>query len=128
MAVTGTITDILTEGYAEVMLLEDPAGRQRYVAENPEGAKRGDTVALESAKPWNDPLARIAYLLPVVFLVLGVLAPRNAALSDRLIIGGVLGILSFVVAWLMNRRARLRRRLAWRVTEILHRGSESTLV
>ena len=122
--ITGTVTDILTEGFAEVTLPGQAGeGPRRCVAANDLGAKRGDEVELRPAKPWNDPFARWAYLqVPALFL-LGLLLSRSGV-WERILSGLILAALGFVMAWLMNRRARLRRRLEYRVIKIVQRAQD----
>ena len=120
MAATATVTDVLTRGYVEVALWEDgQPGRAREVAESGElKVRRGDIVELQPASPKDERIARVAYLAPVVFFVLGMLLVRTDAWAERILTGGILGFLTWILSWLMNRRARLRRVMAWRITKI----------
>ena len=126
MTVTATVTDILTEGYIEVAPWEDgKPGPNRCIAETfEEKQRRGDVVELKPAKPWDEPIARIAYLIvPVLFLFgFGV---NGGPVMDKVLSGLILGGLGFVLAWLMNRRARLRRRLEYRVTRTLQQSKDT---
>ena len=65
------VTHIFCENYIEVTLLENGVpGPRRCVAEDYENAKRGDLVELKPATPWNEPIAKLAYLVaPVLFLL-----------------------------------------------------------
>jgi len=123
MHIKATVTDIFTDGFIEVAPWEndEAPGKRRCVASDSTNAKRGDIVELEPAEPWNDPIAKAAYIAPVVFFLLGLLLFRDRAWPDRLAIGAILALLTFVMAWLMNRRARLRRRLEYHVVRILRR-------
>lgn len=118
----GTVTDILTEGFAEVTLPAEKGEKpRRCVAANDVKAKRGDEVELKPAKPWDDKFARWAYLqVPALFL-LGLFLSHGGTL-DRILSGLILGAMGFVLAWLMNRRARLRRRLEYRVVHVLRKS------
>lgn len=122
--VRGTVTDILTEGFAEVTLPAEGGGKgRRCVAANDLDAKRGDEVEMKPAKPWNDAFARWAYLqVPVLFL-LGLFLSRGDTL-DRILSGLILGALGFVLGWLMNRRARLRRRLEYRIVRVTKKADD----
>lgn len=126
MTVTATVTDILTEGYIEVAPWEDgKPGARRCIAETfEEKQRRGDVVELKSAKPWDEPIARIAYLIVPVLFVFGY-AVNSGSVPDKLLSGLILGGLGFVLAWLMNRRARLRRRLEYRVTRTVQRAKDA---
>ena len=121
MNVQATVTDVLTEGYIEVAVWEDGAPtKRREIAELPKKkkARRGDIVELAPHQPRDDKIARIVYIGPVIFFLFGVLFTKNFSWPDRLLTGAILALLTFVIAWLMNRRARLRRRMAWRVTSV----------
>lgn len=126
MTVTATVTDILTEGYIEVApWVDGKPGPDRCIAETFEKKqRRGDVVELKPAKPWDEPIARIAYLIAPVLFVLGC-AVNRGSVPDKVLSGLILGGLGFVLAWLMNRRARLRRRLEYRVTRTLQRSRDT---
>ena len=97
------VTHIYCENYIEVAILENgEPGPRRCVAEDFENSKRGDLVEVKPAKPWNEPIAKYAYAIPVALFLLG--------------------LLGFCVAWLMNRRARLRRRLEYQVVRVTKRA------
>lgn len=119
MAVIATVTDVLAQGYVEVALWENGRpGKTREIAESGEKkVKRGDVVELKSANPRDERIARLAYIAPVIFFVLGMLLVRTDAWIERILTGAILGFLTWILAWLMNRRARLRRRMKWRVTK-----------
>ena len=126
MSITATVTDILTEGYIEVAPWEDgKPGPNRCIAETfEEKQRRGDVVELKPAKPWDEPIARIAYLIVPVLLVFGY-AVNRSSVPEKLLSGLILGGLGFVLAWLMNRRARLRRRLEYRVTRTVRKAQDT---
>ena len=126
MSVTATVTDILTEGYIEVAPWEDgKPGPRRCIAETFEKKqRRGDVVELKSAKPWDEPIARVAYLIVPVLFVFGY-AVNSGSVPEKALSGLILGGLGFVLAWLMNRRARLRRRLEYRVTRTLQQAKDT---
>lgn len=122
--VIGTVTDIFTEGFAEVTLpAKEGEKPRRCVAQNDPNAKRGDKVELKPAKPWNDPFARSAYLMAPVLFLLGLFLSHGGTL-DRILSGLILGALGFVLGWLMNRRARLRRRLEYRVVRVVEKAPD----
>ncbi len=121
--IRGTVTDILTEGFAEVSIPAEGGKVRRCVAANDLAARRGDEVELEPAKPWSDPVARWAYLqVPVLFL-LGLFLYHGGTL-ERILTGLILAALGFVLSWLMNRRARLRRRLEHRIARVVKKAPE----
>ena len=125
MTITATVTDILTEGYIEVAPWEDgKPGANRCIAETFEKKqRRGDVVELKPAKPWDEPIARIAYLIVPVLFLFGY-ALNRSSVPEKVLSGLILGVLGFVLAWLMNRRARLRRRLEYRVTRTVQRAKD----
>ena len=47
---------------------------------------------------------------------------RNYDTGEQFLLAGILFAMTFVMAWLMNRPARLRRRLSWRVTHLVKRA------
>lgn len=126
MTVTATVTDILTEGYIEVApWVDGKPGPDRCIAETFEKKqRRGDVVELKPAKPWDEPIARIAYLIVPVLFLFGD-GVNSGSVTDKVLSGLILGILGFVLAWLMNRRARLRRRLEYRVTRTLQQSKDT---
>ena len=126
MSVTATVTDVLTEGYVEVAPLEDgQPGARRCIAETSEKKqRRGDVVELKPAKPYNEPIARVAYFLVLVLFLFGYLVYKGAV-RDKVLSGMILGGLGFVLAWLMNRRTRLSRRLEYRVTRTLQNSKDT---
>lgn len=117
------VTHIFCENYIEVAPFEDGApGQRRCVAEDFDKAKRGDLVEVKPAKPWDEPIAKFAYAIPVVLFLAGLAIGTSLALPERLLASALLALLGFCVAWLMNRRARLRRRLEYRVVRITQRA------
>lgn len=118
-----TITHIFTKDYVEVALSDGP-GQMRAVAEAHEKVMRGDAVALEPAMPRQEPGTWIIYALPVISFILGYFLGRAAQLdvANRLAAGCVLGVLAFVLAWIANRRTRLRRVMKYRVIRVLQKA------
>ena len=126
MAITATVTDILTEGFAEVAVWENgEPGKARSIAEFEKKlkAKRGDIVELKTAAPQDMKVARTAYLLVLVLAAFGMLLSKGAW-NERLLNAAILGFLGFIVAWLMNRRARLLRRREYRISRIVQKKSD----
>ena len=126
MSVRATVTDVFTSGYVEVAPWENgQPGSRREVAEvDYKKPRRNDLVELNSAQPRNDRIARIAYIGPFLFFVFGMLITKNYDLTQRLLTGAILFVMTFVMAWLMNRPARLRRRLSWRVSRLIQRAEK----
>lgn len=123
--ITATIIRVITKGYAECALWENGAPEKRHcIIEDSFGSRRGAVVELASASPREEPLARLAYLAVPVFFAMGCLLGGAGGIADRLTAGGVLALLTFVMAWLMNRRARMRRIMEYRVTRVLAPASD----
>ena len=119
------VTHIYCDNYIEVTLLEDGVpGKRRGVAEDFEKAKRGDLVEIKPAKPWNEPIAKIAYGIPVILFLVGLVVGGRLALPERLLASALLALLGLFMAWLMNRRARMRRRLEYRVIRVTKRAND----
>ena len=131
---------VMTSGYAEVQLpLEDTActmrchqcshddcprfssASQRAIAQCQGDVRRGDIIELEPAKLYETRGARLAYaVVPVMFLLgCGFGRMMEYDLANTLVMGGIMALLNFVLAWIMNRRARMRRIMAWSMTEML---------
>lgn len=81
-------------------------------------------VEPKRAKPWDEPVARIAYLIVPVLFVFGC-AVNRGSVPDKAQSGLILEGLGFALAWLMNRRTRLRRRLEYRVTRTVQRAKDT---
>jgi positive regulator of sigma E activity len=124
MSERGTVTNVFTSGYVEVAVWEDgQPGARREVAEvDYKRPRRDDVVELVPAQPRNDRIARIVYIGPVIFFIFGALITKNYDMTQRLLTGGILAAMTFVMAWLMNRPARLRRRLSWRVSRVIKKA------
>ena len=124
MSVQATVTNVFTSGYVEVAPWENgQPGPRREVAEvKYKKPRRDDVVELVPAQPRNDRIARIVYIGPVLFFGLGMLMTKNYDLAQQLLTGAILFAMTFVMAWLMNRPARLRRRLAWRVSRVISKA------
>lgn len=117
------VTHIFCENYIEVAPLENGVpGPRRCVAEDFEKAKRGDLVELKPATPWNEPIAKLAYLIAPALFLLGLVVGGRLALPERLLACALLALLGLCIGWMMNRRARLRRRLEYRVVRVTKRA------
>lgn len=86
-----------------------------------EDVRRGDVVAVEAAKGYDTKYARTAYIMVPIAIVLGCAFGRSMGydLANTLVMGGLMAVLSFLLAWLMNKQARLRRVIDWRMVEML---------
>lgn len=119
---TATIAKEITTGYAEAILWEDGRpGKERCITENYKQAERGDVVELKSAPPWIDRTAKLPYLMVPVMFALGFMINAAGLPTERVAAGAVLALLTFGTAWIMTRRARMRRAMAWEVVRILEK-------
>ena len=134
------IYKVMTRGYAEILLAEDgwqcdmdcqvcpnnPCPHihnkcEHAMAECYDAARRGDLIMVEPAKGYNTKYARSAYIMVPLAFVLGCVFGRsmNYDLANTLVMGGLMTVLSFLLAWLMNKQARMRRIIEWRMVEML---------
>ena len=91
------VTHIYCENYIEVAILENgEPGPRRCVAEDFENSKRGDLVEVKPAKPWNEPIAKYAYAIPVALFLLGLVIGGRLALPERLLASALLGLLGLI--------------------------------
>lgn len=134
------ISKVMTKGYAEILLPvadwqcdmdcqvcpNNPCPHihnkcERAMAECYDDARRGDLIAVEPAKGYNTKYARSAYIMVPIAFVLGCLFGRgmNYDLANTLVMGALMTVLSFLLAWLMNKQARMRRAIEWRMVDML---------
>lgn len=134
------IHKIMTRGYAEILLApedwqcdlncahcpENPCphvnkGCERAMAECFDDARYGDLILVEPAKGYNTKYARSAYIMVPIAFVLGIAFGRSMDydLTNTLVMGGLMTVLSFLLAWLMNKQARMRRVIGWRMVDML---------
>ncbi len=134
------VLKIMTKGYAEILLPvegwqcdmdcqvcpENPCPHihnkcNRAMAECFDDVRRGDLIMVEPAKGYNTKYARTAYIMVPIAFVLGCVFGRsmNYDLANTLVMGGLMTVLSFLLAWLMNKQARMRRIIDWRMVDIL---------
>ena len=126
------VTDDISKGYAEVAPIDEQGnvGRERYIAVDPETkrkkrAKRGDIVEIKEIKNGEGISKRIYfYLFPVALTLVGILATGSLAIPERILSAVILGVMGFVVAWILNRRVRLNKRQEYRIVRIVQRSKE----
>ena len=131
---------VMTKGYAEILLPvegwqcdmdcrvcpHNPCPHvhnkcERAMAECFDDVRRGDLIMVEPAKGYNTKYARSAYIMVPLAFVLGCAFGRsmNYDMANTLVMGGLMTVLSFLLAWLMNKQARMRRVIEWRMVEML---------
>lgn len=142
-AIPAKIVKEMTKGYVDILLPEDGwqcdlecdrcglepcphfhSGCTHAIAEANEDVRRDDIVLVKPATAYNTPGARLAYFMVPVMFVLGCLLGkiRGFDLLNILMAGAILAFLNFILAWMMNRQARLRRRLEYRVELLLRKS------
>ena len=91
------------------------------MAECFDDVRRGDLIMVEPAKGYNTKYARTAYIMVPVAFVLGCAFGRSMGydMANTLVMGGLMTVLSFLLAWLMNKQARMRRVIEWRMVDVL---------
>ena len=134
------IHKVMTKGYAEILLAaeswqcdlnckscpENPCPHinkkcERAMAECYDDARYGDLILVEPAKGYETKYARSAYIMVPIAFVLGCAFGRSMDydLANTLVMGGLMTVLSFLLAWLMNKQARMRRVIEWRMVDVL---------
>lgn len=125
------VTDELSKGFVEVAPLDAAGnpGRERFIAEDPgrkkARARRGDIVEISQIESSTEKTKRVYfYIIPIVLFVLGILMTGSNALPERILSGVILGFMGFVVAWILNRRARLAHRQVYHVLRIVQKAKD----
>lgn len=125
------VTDELSKGFVEVAPLDGAGnpGRERFVAEDPgrkkARARRGDIVEVSPIESSTSRTKRVYfYIIPVILFVLGIAMTGSDALQERILSGVILGFMGFVVAWILNRRARLAQRQVYHVLRIVQKAKD----
>ncbi len=128
----GKVTDVLSTGYLEVAPLNAAGepGRTRVIAQESkrkrkERAKRGDIVELQEIVAEEGRSNRVFfYIIPIALLVLGILITGSRSWPERILTGVILGIMGFVVAWILNRKARLSRRQEFEIIRVVQKAKD----
>ncbi len=128
--VTATIVSVITDGYAQAALWEgEGPGEERPIVENGLDAKKKDVVALEPLKRGKGSQgpsgAVLMYGLVPVLCVLGWVLSRQASLAEHFGGAALLGVPGLLLAWLVNRKNRMRRVASYRVVEVLQAYEKS---
>ncbi len=126
------VMDDISKGYAEVAPVDarGNVGSERYIAVDPETkrkkrAKRGDIVELKEIKNGDGVSKRIYfYFIPVIMTLIGILVTGHLSIPERILSVAILGIMGLVVAWILNRKARLNKRQEYRIVRIVQRSKE----
>ena len=119
------VTDVLTTGFAEVMLLNENSetveefGRHIAIFNKEQKVHRGDIVEIIPFDPRTVKEAKLVYILPVIVFVFGILITGKLEWGERILSAAILAFMAFIVSWLMNRRARLLKRQEYKVVRII---------
>lgn len=139
MAQMAKIGRVLTKGYAEILLPRDlwqcdgsciPCQKDpcplfdgdcdRAVAENHTRAERGDLVEIRAAQARRDRSYQAVYVVPVLMFFAGCFLGRllGQSLLELVLTGAILALLTFTIAWIMNRGNRMRQVISYEVVQI----------
>ena len=126
MAIYAKVKKIMTTDFAEVAILEDvngePIDDTTYIAEfqgSKEKVRRDDIVEVVPVENriMND--SRIAYVLPVIGAVIGFIVTGSKTTQERILAAFLLGLMLFIVAWVMNRRSRMLKYRKYRIKKVV---------
>lgn len=126
MAVYAKVTKVLTTDFADVVIMEDGvATDEHYVAEfkgSDLKVKYGDIVEMVPTENRIMNESRIAYVLPVIGVIFGILVTGGRDWGERVLAAILLGLMLFIVAWIMNRRSRMLKRREFKITRIVKKN------
>ena len=126
MAVTAKVIKVLTTDFAEVAILDNgELSKEHYIAEfegNKEKVRRDDYVEMVPKEGRIMNTSRWAYLLPVIGIIFAIFITVGRAWEERILTAFLLGLMTFIVAWLMNRRSRMLKRREFKVTKIVKKN------
>ena len=125
MAYTAKVTDIHTTGFAEVELIDEGSEYDpRYIAEFDKdlNVKIGDTVLMDKAENRIMNESKIAYVAPPVVAIIIFLITKDMGTGERFLAAALVFLMAFIIAWIMNRRSRMLKYRAFRITKILKKG------
>ena len=124
MAIIAKVTRVMTTDFAEVSILDhgEPIDETTYIAQfygKELKVRRDDIVELEpiESRTMND--SRIAYVLPVIGVLLGFFITKSDDIMQKILSAFLLGLMLFIVAWVMNRRSRMLKYRKYRVKRII---------
>ena len=119
----------MTTDFAEVSILDgidgEPIDNTTYIAEfkgKDLNVRRDDIVELEPAENRIMNESKVAYALPLIGFVIGFLITGAKAMPERLLAAFLLGLMLFIVAYVMNRRSRMLKYRKYRVKKIVKKN------
>ena len=126
MAVYAKVTRIMTTDFAEISILDGIDGEAidntTYIAEfkgKELNVRRDDIVEVVPTDNRIMNESKIAYVLPVIGLILGFLFTGSKPMAERILSGVLLGIMMLIVAYVMNRRSRMLKYRKYKVKKII---------
>ena len=126
MAIYAKVTRIMTTDFAEISILDGIDGEAidntTYIAEfkgKELNVRRDDIVEVVPTENRVMNESKIAYILPVIGLVLGFLFTGSKPMPERILSGVLLGIMMLIVAYGMNRRSRMLKYRKYKVKKII---------
>ena len=124
MAITAKVMKVMTTDFAEVSILDngEPIDDTTYIAEfkgKDLKVRRDDIVEVVPVDNRIMNESRIAYVLPVVGVIVGFLITNSKETPERLLAAFLLGLMLFIVAWVMNRRSRMLKYRKYKITKII---------
>lgn len=126
MAIYAKVTRIMTTDFAEISILDGIDGEAidntTYIAEfkgKELNVRRDDIVEVVPTDNRIMNESKIAYVLPVIGLILGFLFTGSKPMAERILSGVLLGIMMLIVAYVMNRRSRMLKYRKYKVKKII---------
>lgn len=126
MAIYAKVTRIMTTDFAEVSILDgidgEPIDNVTYIAEfkgKELNVRRDDIVEVVPSDNRIMNESKVAYVLPVIGLILGFLFTGSRPVTERILSGVLLGIMMLIVAYVMNRRSRMLKYRKYKVKKII---------
>ena len=126
MAIFAKVTRIMTTDFAEVSILDNETGLPiddtTYIAGfagKIERVRRDDIVEVVPVENRIMNESRVAYALPFIGFVVGFLITGSKTTMERLLAAFLLGLMLFIVAFVMNRRSRMLKYRKYRVKRVV---------
>ena len=126
MAIYAKVNRIMTTDFAEISILDgidgEPVDNVTYIAEfkgEELNVRRDDIVEVVPTDNRIMNESRIAYVLPVVGVLIGYFATASRVVTERLLSAFLLGLMMFIVSWVMNRRSRMLKYRKYKVKKII---------
>ena len=126
MAIYAKVTRIMTTDFAEISILDNETGLPiddtTYIAEfagKKERVRRDDIVEVVPVENRIMNESRVAYALPFIGFIIGFLITGSKDTPERLLAAFLLGLMLFIVAFVMNRRSRMLKYRKYRVKRVV---------